>query len=82
VREAARADGATGEERRHHLRHALVQRMMAVAYVLACELHNCDGDYGAAFARYHQRLSGLPLVVDVFIAREQRDPLELPEHGS
>ena len=29
---------------------------MAEAYVLAGELHNCGGDYGAAFARYQQRL--------------------------
>jgi 2-polyprenyl-6-methoxyphenol hydroxylase-like FAD-dependent oxidoreductase len=29
---------------------------MAEAYVLAGELRNCGGDYGAAFARYEQRL--------------------------
>jgi 2-polyprenyl-6-methoxyphenol hydroxylase-like FAD-dependent oxidoreductase len=29
---------------------------MAEAYVLAGELHMCGGDYGAAFARYQQRL--------------------------
>jgi len=29
---------------------------MAETYVLAGELHNCGGDYGAAFARYQQRL--------------------------
>jgi 2-polyprenyl-6-methoxyphenol hydroxylase-like FAD-dependent oxidoreductase len=29
---------------------------MAEAYVLAGELRNCGGDYGAAFARYQQRL--------------------------
>ena len=29
---------------------------MAEAYMLAGELRNCDGDYGAAFARYEQRL--------------------------
>jgi len=89
---------------------------MAEAYVLAGELNNCGGDYGAAFARYQQRLmpylnrkqrsaarygsslapktalgiafrnlimrlSGLPLVVDFFIARELRDPLALPDYG-
>jgi 2-polyprenyl-6-methoxyphenol hydroxylase-like FAD-dependent oxidoreductase len=32
---------------------------MAEAYVLAGELCNCDGDYGAAFARYEQRLMPL-----------------------
>ena len=29
---------------------------MAEAYVLAGELRNCGGDYGAAFARYEERL--------------------------
>jgi 2-polyprenyl-6-methoxyphenol hydroxylase-like FAD-dependent oxidoreductase len=29
---------------------------MAEAYVLAGELHNCGGDYAAAFTRYEQRL--------------------------
>ena len=29
---------------------------MAEAYVLAGELHNCGGDYDAAFTRYEQRL--------------------------
>src|SRR5262249_14052538 len=29
---------------------------MAEAYMLAGELRNCDGDYGAAFARYEQQL--------------------------
>ncbi len=32
---------------------------MAEAYVLAGELRNCGGDYGAAFARYEQRLMPL-----------------------
>jgi 2-polyprenyl-6-methoxyphenol hydroxylase-like FAD-dependent oxidoreductase len=32
---------------------------MAEAYVLAGELRNCDGDYGAAFARYEERLMPL-----------------------
>ena len=32
---------------------------MAEAYVLAGELRNCGGDYGAAFARYEQRLTPL-----------------------
>ncbi len=32
---------------------------MAEAYVLAGELRNCGGDYGAAFARYQQRLMPL-----------------------
>jgi 2-polyprenyl-6-methoxyphenol hydroxylase-like FAD-dependent oxidoreductase len=32
---------------------------MAEAYVLAGELGNCGGDYGAAFARYEQRLMPL-----------------------
>ena len=29
---------------------------MAEAYVLAGELHQCGGDYGAAFARYQTRM--------------------------
>jgi 2-polyprenyl-6-methoxyphenol hydroxylase-like FAD-dependent oxidoreductase len=29
---------------------------MAESYILAGELRNCDGDYGAAFARYEKRL--------------------------
>jgi 2-polyprenyl-6-methoxyphenol hydroxylase-like FAD-dependent oxidoreductase len=29
---------------------------MSEAYVLAGELRNCGGDYGAAFGRYEQRL--------------------------
>ena len=29
---------------------------MAEAYMLAGELRNCGGDYGAAFARYEQQL--------------------------
>lgn len=29
---------------------------IAEAYVLAGELHNCGGDYGAAFARYERRM--------------------------
>lgn len=32
---------------------------MAEAYVLAGELRNCGGDYGAAFARYQERLMPL-----------------------
>jgi 2-polyprenyl-6-methoxyphenol hydroxylase-like FAD-dependent oxidoreductase len=32
---------------------------MAEAYVLAGELHNCGGDYDAAFTRYEQRLMPL-----------------------
>jgi 2-polyprenyl-6-methoxyphenol hydroxylase-like FAD-dependent oxidoreductase len=32
---------------------------MAEAYVLAGELRNCGGDYGAAFARYEERLMPL-----------------------
>jgi 2-polyprenyl-6-methoxyphenol hydroxylase-like FAD-dependent oxidoreductase len=32
---------------------------MAEAYVLAGELRNCGGDYGAAFTRYEQRLMPL-----------------------
>jgi 2-polyprenyl-6-methoxyphenol hydroxylase-like FAD-dependent oxidoreductase len=38
---------------------------MAEAYVLAGELRNCAGDYGAAFARYEERL--MP-----FLKRKQR----------
>ena len=29
---------------------------MAEAYVLAGELHNCGGNYSAAFARYQERM--------------------------
>ncbi len=38
---------------------------MAEAYMLAGELRNCGGDYGAAFARYEQQL--MP-----FLDRKQR----------
>jgi 2-polyprenyl-6-methoxyphenol hydroxylase-like FAD-dependent oxidoreductase len=38
---------------------------MAEAYILAGELRNCGGDFGAAFARYEQRL--MP-----FLQRKQR----------
>jgi 2-polyprenyl-6-methoxyphenol hydroxylase-like FAD-dependent oxidoreductase len=89
---------------------------MAEAYVLAGELRNCGGDYGAAFARYEQRLMPwlkrkqqsaaklassfapktafgitfrnlavrlmrLPFIMDLFLGRELRDQVELPDYG-
>jgi 2-polyprenyl-6-methoxyphenol hydroxylase-like FAD-dependent oxidoreductase len=38
---------------------------MTEAYVLAGELHHCSGDYGAAFARYQDRLM-------LFVRRKQK----------
>jgi 2-polyprenyl-6-methoxyphenol hydroxylase-like FAD-dependent oxidoreductase len=41
---------------------------MAEDYVLAGELRNCGNDYGAAFARYHERM--MP-----FLRRKQESAL-------
>lgn len=88
---------------------------MAQAYVLAGELHDAHGDFGAAFARYERRLMAflrgkqtaaarfassfaprtqggirlrnvvvgllqIPFVAEVFLTRDLRDAIKLPDY--